>query len=77
MFLDSASSRPIVCSAAETTVDSGAFTTRMPAPCRLVDVDVVDADSGPSDHAQARRALEQLGVELRLRADDDRVVVAR
>ena len=45
-----------------------------PAPCRLADVDVVDADAGPSDHAQARRALEQLGVELRLRTDDDRVV---
>ena len=30
MFLDSASMSPIVCSAAEMTVDSGAFTTRIP-----------------------------------------------
>jgi hypothetical protein len=30
MFLDSASSSPTVCSAAEMTVDSGAFATRIP-----------------------------------------------
>ena len=66
-----------MCSAAEMTVDSGALTTRIPRRVACVDVDVVDADSGPSDHAQARRALEQPGVELRLRADDDRVVARR
>ena len=46
------------------------------APRRLLDVDVVDADSGPSDHSEVRRTLEQRGVELRLRSDDDRVVVS-
>ena len=39
-------------------------------------VDVVDADPGPSDGAQARCVLEQLGVELGRRADQDPVVVA-
>ena len=51
----SATSRPIVCSAAETTVDSGAFATTMPAPRRRRDVDVVDADSRAADHLQAAR----------------------
>jgi hypothetical protein len=38
------------------------------------DVDVVDPDAGARDGAQVRRAGEQVGVDLRRRADDDRVV---
>ena len=47
-----------------------------PAPGRRVDVDVVDADPGAADHLQPVGALDQLGGQLRRRADDDRVVVA-
>ena len=44
---------------------------------RGLDVDVVDADAGAPDHLQVRRALDQVGGELRRRADHDRVVVGR
>ena len=47
-----------------------------PAARRRLDVDVVDADSGAADHLQPLGALDQRRVELRRRADDDRVVVA-
>ena len=47
-----------------------------PAARRRVDVDVVDPHSGSPDDLQARRALDQRGVERRRRADDDRVEVA-
>ena len=43
-------------------------------PRRRVDVDVVDSDTGPADHLQPRRPLDQLRGELRGRADHDRVV---
>ena len=41
-----------------------------------LDVDVVDAHSGPADHLQAVRSLEHVGGQLRRRADHDRVVGA-
>ncbi len=44
-------------------------------PRRGLDVDVVDPDARAADHLQARAALDQVGGELRRRADDDRVVV--
>src|SRR5581483_2223073 len=44
---------------------------------RRVDVDVVDADTGAADHLEPRRArLDQVGGQLRRRADDDRVEAA-
>src|SRR3954451_23011935 len=72
MFRASATSRPIVCSAADTTFDSGAFATTIPR--RRLDVDVVDTDPRASDHLQVRPTLDQVGGELRRRADDDGVV---
>ena len=45
-------------------------------PRRCVDVDVVDSHAGAADHPEARGPLEQGCVELRSRADHDRVVVA-
>ena len=47
-----------------------------PAPGGGVDVDVVDPDPGAADHLQAVGLLDQVGGQLRRRADDDRVVVA-
>ena len=47
-----------------------------PPSRRRVDVDVVDPHARTTDHAQLRALLDQLGGELRRRADDDRVVVA-
>ena len=47
-----------------------------PAARGRLDVDVVDPDSGPSDHLQPLGTLDQLGGQLRGRADDDRVVAA-
>ena len=44
------------------------------APRRRRDVDVVDAHAGTPDHLQVRGALDQVGRELRGRADHDRVV---
>ena len=41
-----------------------------------LDVDVVDADAGAADHPQVVGAADQLGGQLRRRADQDRVVVA-
>jgi hypothetical protein len=41
-----------------------------------LDVDVVDADPGPADHAQVVGAADQLGGQLRRRADQDPVVAA-
>ena len=45
-------------------------------PRRRLDVDVVDADTGASDHAQSRRGGEHLGGDLGLAANHERVVVA-
>ena len=47
-----------------------------PAPSGRVDVDVVHPHPGPADHAQPLGALDQVGCELRLGADDDALVVA-
>ena len=47
-----------------------------PASGRGLDVDVVDADARAADHLEALGALDQLGGELRRRANDDRVVAA-
>ena len=47
-----------------------------PAPRRRLDVDVVDADARAADHLQPVGARDQLGGQLRRRADDDRVVAA-
>ena len=41
-----------------------------------IDVDVVHPHSRTADHAQSLGALDQVGGELGLRADDDRVVLA-
>ena len=46
------------------------------APRRGVHVDVVDPDARAPDHLQPVGPLDQVRVELRRRADDDRVVVA-
>ena len=55
MLRASASSSAIVCSAAVTTLDSGALATTIPRLRRGRDVDVVDAHAGAADHLQARR----------------------
>ena len=47
-----------------------------PSPGRLLDVDVVDADSGAADHLQPIGALENVRRQLRGRADHDRVVAS-
>ena len=47
-----------------------------PAARRRLDVDVVDADAGAADHLQPLGALDQVGGQLRRRADHDRVVAA-
>ena len=44
-------------------------------PCRGLDVDVVDAHAGAADHAEPLGPLQERCVELRPRADDDRLVV--
>ena len=75
MLRESASSRPIVCSAAETTVDSGAFATTIPRRVAASTSTLSTPDARPADHAQPLGALDQVGRELGLRADDDRVVV--
>ena len=43
---------------------------------RGVDVDVVDSHAGPSDHLQPVGPCDQLGRQLRRRADHDRLVAA-
>ncbi len=47
-----------------------------PAARRRPDVDVVDPDSRAADHLQSLRAVDDVGGQLRRRADDDRVVAA-
>ena len=76
MLRESASRRPTVCSAAEIDGRLGRVRDDDPAPRRGRDVDVVDAHAGAADHLQPVGARDQLGGELRRRADDDRVVVA-
>ena len=47
-----------------------------PAAGRRLDVDVVHAHPGAADHLEPVGPLDQVGGQLRRRADDDRVVVA-
>ena len=76
MLRASATSRPIVCSAAETMFDSGAFATTIPRR-------VAASTSTLSTPTPARPItfrfvgrLDQVGGQLRRRADHDRVVAA-
>ena len=71
-----AASSPIVCSAAEVTVDSGAFATTIPRLRCGGDVDVVDPHARAADHLQPLGAVDQVAGQLRRGADHDRVVVA-
>ena len=48
-----------------------------PGPGRRLEVDVVDADAGPADDDEPRPGGDQLGVDLDLAADDERVVVGQ
>ncbi len=48
---------------------------RDPGSRRGVEVDVVDADPGPPDDDEPRAGGDQLGIDLDLAADDERVVV--
>ena len=66
----------MVCSAAETTVDSGAFATTIPRRVAASTSTLSTPDAGAADHLQPLGALDQVGGELRRRADDDRVVAA-
>ena len=50
---------------------------RDPGPRRGIEVDVVDADAGPADDDEPRPGGDQLGVDLDLAADDERVVVGQ
>ena len=52
--------------------DCGAFTTITPAPGRLGDVDVVEADAGPADHDEVGAGREHLGRHLGRAADHER-----
>ena len=45
-------------------------------PRRCIDVDVVDADAGATHHPEFGCGSEDLGGDLGLAADDERVVVA-
>ena len=75
MFLASATINPIVCSAAETTRSTRARSRRRcRAPRGRVDVDVVDAHTGPPDHLETRGAVDQVARESRRGADHDPVV---
>ena len=65
-----------MCSAAETTVDSGAFATTIPRRVAAATSTLSTPDAGAADHLQPLGARDQVGGELRRRADDDRVVVA-
>ena len=48
-----------------------------PGPRRGLQVDVVDTDAGPPDDDQPRGGGDELGVDLDLAADDQRVVVGQ
>ena len=56
-----ASSRAIVCSAADSMLDCGALTTMTPRGGGGLDVDVVEADAGPADDDQVGAGREHLG----------------
>ena len=65
-----------MCSAAEVTVDSGALATTIPRRVAASTSTLSTPTPGAADHLQAVGALDQLGGQLRRRADHDRVVVA-
>ena len=69
-------SRPTVCSAAEMTVDSGAFATTIPR--RVAASTSTLSTPTPARPITFRRSARSISVggQLRRRADDDRVVVA-
>ena len=67
-----ASINAIVCSAADSTFDCGAFTTITPRFVADGDVDVVEADARAPDDDEIRRRLEHLGRHLRRAADHQR-----
>ena len=46
------------------------------APCRRVDVDVVDPHAGTADHLEPTGSLDERRVDRGLRADDDRLEVS-
>ena len=62
-----------VCSAAATALPPGALTTTMPRAVAARHVDGVHAGAGPPDDAQLRRTGEQVGVDARLAANDQRL----
>ena len=76
MLRASDSSSASVCSAAVTTLDSGALATTTPRFVAAGDVDVVDPDAGAADRPQVRRLGEQVRVDLRGRADQQALVLA-
>ena len=65
-----------MCSAAETTFDSGAFATTIPRRVAASTSTLSTPTPGAADHLQPLAALDQVGGQLRRRADDDRVVAA-
>ena len=59
-----------VCSATATALAPGVFITAMPFARGCVEVDVVDADAGASNHAQLLGMFQQRGVRLHRGAHD-------
>ena len=66
-----------VCSAAAMVLPVGALTTVMPGPRRSIEVDVVHADAGPADDHETGARGDELGVDLDLASDDERVVLGQ
>ena len=58
------------------TVDSGAFATTIPRRVAASTSTLSTPDARAADHLQPVGPLDQVGGQLRRRADDDRVVVA-
>ena len=65
-----------MCSAAETTVDSGAFATTIPRRVAAATSTLSIPTPARADHLQPIRALDHVRSQLRRRADHDRVVAA-
>ena len=55
----------------------GALTTMTPGPGGRLDVDVVQADTGPGDHPEPGRVGQGLGIDLGGAAHDERVGVGQ
>ena len=66
-----ASINAMACSATERMFDVGALTTMTPLG-RRVHVDVIEPDAGPPDHGERRARRQDVGGDLRRRADDQR-----